>query len=119
MEEIKRWLNQAERDLTTANNSFKSKDYYAAAYWAQQVAEKALKALLIKNTGQFPKIHELTRLAKLANAPSNIIDLCAKINPSYTDSRYPDSFKPYSKKESRETLEYTKEVLKWTKENLK
>ncbi|HLC57794.1 MAG TPA: HEPN domain-containing protein [Candidatus Nanoarchaeia archaeon] len=118
-EEVRKWIGQAERDLITAKNSFKSNDYYASAYWAQQVVEKALKALLIKSSGQFPKVHDLTRLAKLINAPNKIIELCAKLNPSYTDSRYPNSFKPYNKSESKESLKYAEEVLKWIKENLK
>ena len=39
-EEVKRWMEQAERDLITSQNSIKSADYYAASYWAQQAVEK-------------------------------------------------------------------------------
>jgi HEPN domain-containing protein len=88
-EEVKRWLEQAKRDLITAENSFESKDYYASSFWCQQAAEKALKALLIKKTGEFPKIHDLTNLARLNMVPQRIVELCAKLNPAYTNSRYP------------------------------
>ncbi|RLG17982.1 hypothetical protein DRN63_02225 [Nanoarchaeota archaeon] len=43
-----------------------------------QLAEKALKAVHIKETSGFPKSHDLTRLARLINAPEKIIELCAK-----------------------------------------
>ncbi len=75
---------------------------------SQQSIEKALKALLI----------QLTRLAKLLNAPIRIIELCAKITPAYIASRYPDSAKKYSKQECEKILKYTQEVLVWTKKNL-
>ncbi|HLD42408.1 MAG TPA: HEPN domain-containing protein [Candidatus Nanoarchaeia archaeon] len=117
-EEIKRWIDRAEADIRTANNSFKSGDYYASAFWCQQVAEKAFKALLIKRTKEFPKIHDLTRLAKLSNAPARIIEVCAKLNPSYTASRYPDSPESYTQKEAEQMIDYCQEVLKWIQENL-
>ena len=100
-EEIERWMEKAKRDLTTAKNSLKSKDYYAASFWCQQSAEKAFKALLMNRVNEFPKIHDLTKLARLAHAPDSIIGICAKINPAYTSSRYPDVAKEYTKEEAR------------------
>lgn len=117
--ETKSWLKRAERDLKTAGNSFKSKDYYASSFWCQQSIEKGLKALLIEKTGNFPKIHDLLRLAQLNDSPQRIQELCALVNPAYTGSRYPDISKTYTQKESKQILSMCREVLQWIKKNLR
>lgn len=117
-EDIKRWLEQAEEELDTSIINFKAKKYFSAAFWCQQAVEKAFKSLLIKKTNKFPKVHDLTKLAKLNNAPINIIELCAKINPAYIASRYPDSPKKYTKEESKQTIKYARKVIEWIKKNL-
>src|SRR3989338_3747292 len=114
-EEVKKWMDKSERDLTTAKNSLKSRDYYAASFWCQQSAEKAFKALLINRANEFPKIHDLTKLARLAIAPDSIIEVCAKINPAYTAFRYPDVAKEYTKEETKLAINYSNKVLRWVK----
>ena len=116
--EIQNWLDQANDDFDGAKFNFDGKKYYIAAFLCQQSVEKALKALLIKKTGKFPKIHDLTRLARLCNAPQHIIEFCAKINPAYTATRYPDAPKKYTKEECKQIAEYCDNALKWVKKNL-
>ena len=118
-EEVKKWMEQAKEDHDTAKFNFEGKKYKSAAFWCQQSIEKALKALLIKKTNSFPKIHDLTRLAKLNKAPITIIELCAKINPAYIASRYPDSPNKYTKVECKKIMSYSEEVLQWIKKNLR
>ncbi len=103
-EEVKKWMGQAREDCGTAKFNFEGKKYKSAAFWCQQSVEKALKALLIKKTNNFSKIHDLTRLAKLNNAQIKIIELCAKINPAYISSRYPDSPKKYTGGECKQII---------------
>ena len=117
--ETKRWLKQAEEERKTAVINFNAKKHFSAAFWCQQSIEKGLKALLIEKTGNFPKIHDLLRLAQLNNAPQNIQALSTLVNPAYTASRYPDTPKSYHQKECQELLNACKEVLQWTKKNLK
>ena len=117
-EEVKRWMEQSEEEFDTAKLNFEVKKYFSAAFWCQQSCEKAFKALLIHKTDKFPKIHDLTSLARLTNAPSKITELCAKLNPAYTVSRYPDSPKKYTKEECEKIIEYCQEVLQWIKKNL-
>ena len=74
--------------------------------------------LLIKKTGKFPKIHDLTKLARLVNAPLRIIENCSKINPAYINTRYPDLPQRFSKKECELIMEYYSEVLIWIKKDL-
>ena len=118
-EEVKRWIKQSKEEFDTAKINFEARKYFSAAFWCQQSIEKGLKALLIIKTADFPKIHDLTRLAKLNNAPIRILELCSKINPAYTASRYPDSPKEYSKKECEEIIDISQEVLQWIKKSLR
>lgn len=117
-EETKKWLDKAERDIKTAQYNLEGNISDAAIFYAQQSTEKALKALLLKKTNKFPKIHDLIKLAKLVKAPKEIIELCSKINPSYIASRYPDQEDIYSKKESEEIIKFAIEVLKWIKKEI-
>ncbi|MEM3677500.1 MAG: HEPN domain-containing protein [Candidatus Bathyarchaeia archaeon] len=41
------WMRQAESDLRKAENDLKTYDWDSAAFWSQQAAEKALRALLL------------------------------------------------------------------------
>ena len=90
----------------------------ASVFFSQQAAEKALKALLIKRTRNFPKIHDLTKLARMNDAPEKIVELCAKINPAYTATRYPDTAGSYSESEAKQVIKYCREVLVWTEEKI-
>jgi len=60
-EEAKKWFQQALEDLSTAKDTFFTGHYYASAFWAQQSAEKALKALLI-NFGKTIRTHDLDEI---------------------------------------------------------
>ena len=115
---IKMWWDFAIRDLKAAKKNYEIEEYHVTAFLAQQSVEKALKALLIRNTGSFPKIHDLTRLARMLNAPENILRLCASITPAYTATRYPDVLSEFNKEEVEKIIEYAEKVIKWVKRQL-
>ncbi len=117
-EEVDSWMKQAEEEFDTAKINFKVKKYFSSAFWCQQSVEKSLKALLIHETGRFPKVHDLVMLAKLNKAPLRIMELCAKINPAYIASRYPDFIQTYSKEDCKQIIDACQEVLKWVKNQL-
>lgn len=117
-EEVRRWIRGARDDLNAARNSFKSGDYDWASFQSQQAVEKALKALSIKKTNQFPKTHDLVKLSKLVNAPKEIIIQCGKLNPSYIETRYPDLSKDYSKDDAEEFINIADNILKWIEKDL-
>jgi len=117
-EEVERWIEQSEEDLDTAIVDFDNGKYKASAFWCQQSVEKGFKAILIQKTNKFPRIHDLVKLADLNNAPLRIKEACAKIDPAYMSSRYPDLAKKYTKEECEEVIEHCKEALKWIKKNL-
>src|SRR3989338_10074087 len=113
-----KWLEKARGDLKASKDSLNSKNYEWACFQAQQASEKALKSLYIKKYKKLLKIHDLVLLARKINAPKEIIVLCSKINPAYTDARYPDLSRDYSEKDAQEIINFAEEVLKWTKKSL-
>jgi len=115
---VKLWLKFAERDLKSAKRNYEIGEYYVSAFLAQQSAEKALKAVHIKETGGFPKSHDLTRLARLINAPEKIIELCAEITPAYTATRYPDVAEEFDKKDVEDLIKNAEKVIEWAKKRL-
>ena len=113
------WLKQAERDLKSANNSYKSKDYYVTALLCQQAAEKALKYLYICNNNKLIRTHDLVQLAKEIKAPLEIIKNCSTLNPIYVEVRYPeDTGLPADKVDNKialHLLKKTEEVIVWVR----
>jgi len=116
-EEVKRWWQSALKDLDTAKANFEIKKYSYSAFLCQQAAEKALKSLDLKLSGKIIKTHDLVFLGRRVKAPTILLEKCGKINPVYTDSRYPDfsTKEVYTREKVEELLTYSKEVLEWVK----
>jgi len=120
-EEISNWWEQAERDLKTSENSYSANDFYASVFWCQQALEKGIKSIIMKDKKVDMKglsIHSLIKLAKIAKLPSEFNFFLRSISPEYYISRYPDAseeipYKLYSKEDTEEILNKTKEVMKW------
>ena len=119
-EETKKWMKKAEEDLKAAKLMFKAKKYEYAAFWCQQSAEKAFKAVQIEKESRFDKIHDLVILAKKTGAPEEIIEICKRLTIAYVYARYPDasSGKEDMKEISEKFIEKSKEVMKWVKSKL-
>ena len=120
------WLNLAEYDLETAEAMLKSQRYIYVLFVSQQALEKALKAAIVKFTNRFPpRIHDLVRLAEVANLnlEKNQKDLLAKLSFYYLESRYPEEIKDLhsqvDKKLASEYLQKTKEFFSWLKQRLR
>ena len=106
--EINNWWKQAERDLISAENSFNSGDFYVSAFMSQQVVEKALKALVLKEKKESIKTHNITKLGKLLNLPQNLLSKLASLESVYQETRYSDvsSKLPSEEFEEKDTLEF-------------
>src|SRR5690606_41165325 len=63
----RRWLDYALSDLAAAKTLLANPDHYPrqVCYLAQQAAEKALKAALVREQVDFPFSHDLDRLRNL------------------------------------------------------
>ena len=62
-EETTKWMKSAKRDLDSARKNSVMGIFHVSSFLSQQAAEKALKALIIENTGEFPRIHDLKQLS--------------------------------------------------------
>ncbi len=120
------WSNLSAYDIKTADAMFKSRRYLYVLFTCQQAVEKILKALVTKNTNQFPpKTHDLLRLAELSKIDIDETrkEFLAKLSFYYIETRYPEELAKITKDINRKTafdyLNNTKALLRWLKLKLK
>ena len=118
-DETSGWWKQALEDFSTAQFNFRGKKYKYASFLCQQAIEKAFKALLLKRTGSFRKVHDLVLLGREVELPDNLLKAIKELTLAYVYSRYPDVKQEKKLKEiSSHFLDVSEEVLKWVKERL-
>src|SRR3989344_5106650 len=114
--EYTEWLKKSEQDFEAAKYNIEGGLIEEGAFFLQQSSEKALKALFIRKSGRFPRIHDLVSLAKELKAPEEIIVLAKILSPAYHYTRYPDVVKVENLKERiGELKESSEKLLKWVK----
>ena len=118
-EEAEAWMRRAKRDAMISRYNFQGKIYDAAAFYAQQASEKALKALSMETNGTFRRSHDLVELASEVEAPSEVLRMCAVVSPAYTGTRYPDMPELGTKEDVRNVVKASREVVKWVSSRLK
>jgi len=121
------WFKQAELDLKKALNDLVTRDWDSAAFWSQQAAEKALKALLL-NSGIAHRGHNLLELAEsikreLGINVEEILDDLRELTVHYTISRYPNAANAlpselYTESKARDLVERARGVIEWVKRYL-
>lgn len=119
------WINSAADDIKTVEALWESKRYHHCLFFCHLVVEKALKAHVVKATGeQALPTHNLVRLARdagLTVPPEKEADF-EEINTFNIRARYNDYKLKFYKKATREYTEkwYQRslEVFKWLKEQL-
>src|SRR3990172_6888338 len=94
-DEAGRWLEQADDDLRWAKHLRDAGAHNIACFLAQQVAEKALKALLYHQGEELVMGHSVKDLCeRAAAAMPDIADQCAHwgaLDGFYVPTRYPDA----------------------------
>lgn len=121
--EERRWLSLAQDDFKSAKSNLSSKIFYVSAFLSQQVAEKALKAVLISKTRELIKTHDLVLLGRHVGLPKSLSEDCELLNTVYIDSRYGDTggklpSKKFTKKISSDLLSKAKAILSWAGKNI-
>ena len=111
------WLNRARSNLARAKAKRKGVYLEDLCFDAQQAAEKAIKALLIKRDVAFPYVHDLAELLTLVEKAGQPvperIKQAAKLSRFAVFTRYPDIGPSIKEKEYRETIEIAARVVKW------
>lgn len=108
---IDHWIESAKRDRQTAQTLFDNKFYDQCLFYCHLLLEKMLKVKVMKIINDHaPKIHDLVRLAKLAQIKldnQQIVEL-NEINGFNLEARYDDyKFEFYKKA----TKDFTKTWL--------
>ncbi len=112
----KEWLKAALDDIKTIEKILEDKELtHIVAFHSEQAIEKSLKAILIFNNKELPKIHSLIRLFGICESYIKIDlkeyqELIIKLDELYLDSRYPADFGllPYGKPSEKDALSFYK-----------
>ena len=121
-----RWQRQAEYDLNQGIKLLADGNFSYASFFAEQAAQKILKAFLIFKGRRFITIHSVGELLKEAAALDNkfspLINKGKKLDRHYLISRYPDALpepaipaESYTKDEAEEAVEIAKQIFEITK----
>ena len=119
------WISEAEEALTVSEHLFENQDYSYALFFGHLAIEKIIKALYVDHKKEHaPPIHNLQRLAKLAEIPldEKRNETLVLISAFNIEARYPDLKRSFRKKCTREYTRHQmhaiKEIFQWLKEML-
>lgn len=118
---ISHWLERAEYDLETAMAMLEAKRYLYVAYICQQAIEKLLKAIIAQHGKENLPIHNLNRLAELAELSGELrgeqVDLMAELTAYNIEARYGDYKESLSEvvdiQRAKRLYDQTKELFQW------
>ncbi len=128
LEEAKRWLMQALRDLEAATSSLESGYYEWSCFQSHQAAEKAVKALLYAH-GKSAWGHSITELLgyvkSTTEVPEELFYHARELDRHYIPSRYPNAFESgypalyYDKITGERAISACKRIIEWVREQLR
>lgn len=110
------WVTKAENDLKTAVHTLTMGEDCPTdmvCFHAQQCVEKYLKASLVFNSIDFPKIHDIGELVALlpqATSLDTTIEEQRRLTEYATVTRYPGDYEPISLVEAREAVEIAQRI---------
>ena len=122
--EAQAWWDQAQADLLTARDILTLEHWYAAAFFAQQAAEKAIKALfIVAERKESPKTHNLLAIAETLKAPKDVLDATRGLSPVYTVARYPDAANgrpvdAFNQEIAERRIDDAERVIRWVSRSL-
>lgn len=128
-ERSKDWMNQAIKDLKTAEQLIKSESFEWSCFVAQQAAEKAVKAVFQKLNAVtwghsiFDLLRVLSQEQKIL-VNEGFLNYARSLDKYYLPTRYPNAFEsgsPYeyfTKKEAEDALIYSRKIIEFCKDLL-
>lgn len=91
---VKHWVERSQYDLDTAKIMFDTGRYLYVAYMCQQSIEKMIKAIIAQQGKENYPIHNLNRLAGIAEInrelTSDQFNFLAELTPYHIEARYGD-----------------------------
>jgi HEPN domain-containing protein len=119
------WLRQSENDLLFARTALAEGFYAQTCFICQQVAEKALKSIVVRRARAFPFTHSLAELCKLLRVNGRLLQAAAVLDQYYVTGRYPSgagSLAPYEslqKFQAAEAIEFAVRFVKAAKTSVR
>lgn len=86
------WLMQAEEDLLWARETLKNGRFSQACFAAQQVGEKAIKALALRRGNDEIRSHSIREIAAALEINGEVEAIAKRLDLYYISARYPDAF---------------------------
>lgn len=123
-EQVQVWLRQGDNELEKARILYEHDDFDGAAIFAQQAAERSLKALYIARFQTMPpRTHDLQCLANALGAPADLAAIGGPLTKDYFRARYPDlaGAAPYEVFDAnivQERIEQAEQICDWVKQQL-
>ncbi len=121
-EQIAYWTTGSQEDFDAAGSLLEKGHLRHCLFFAHLAIEKVLKALVVRRTEEEPpKIHNLIRLAKLAQLQldEDREDLLREFGQYQLEGRYPDSQQlQLSDRYVQQELNRTQEILEWLRQQL-
>ncbi len=122
--EVRRWLRYASDDLRAADIYLGSGETapHIVCWHAQQAAEKAIKALLIKKGIAFPYVHDIAHLLTLLEQTELQIPEPVRRAEDLTRyavvTRYPGIAEPVGESHYRDALVSAEAVVRWAEREI-
>jgi len=112
------WEEQAREDLITAKFNLRGQRYYAAAFFSHQVAEKALKSVILRRGQDMPYTHSLKRLLAVCEPSPAVREAALDLAPEYGKAKCPYHARGvpanlYDEHRAAECIELAGIVLAW------
>jgi len=118
---IQKWLDRVVYDMDTARAMLQTKRYIYVIFMCQQAVEKCLKAFLIHRGLDIVPVHNLRRLAELAEIIGELEDASLLkldfMTRFYLNARYKEDIQELSrgitKGVSKDFIEFSEEMIRW------
>lgn len=116
------WLIHAYSDLNLARLGRESRDVLPQqiCFHAQQVVEKAFKAVLLFSRVEFPLTHDIEELIDISgqagiSLPSDFLE-AGILTPYAVETRYPGYWGEITEQDVTEALGFAEKIVKWAEE---
>lgn len=121
-EDPREWLNRARSNLALTKARQKGVYLEDLCFDAQQAAEKAIKAILIKLDVDFPYVHDLaellTLLEKSGHKVPKSIRQAEELSRYAVFTRYPGMGPHIGEREYKEAVKIAETVVRWAEKQI-
>ena len=125
MVDYREWLEKALVFLEEARDDVDRGRYWLACFHAQQFAELALKAVLVKLVGSYPFTHSLVELLEALESLGHRVDeelytIAEALEKHYTRARYPGiGLSIYNRRAAERCINHAEKIKRFVEEVLR